>query len=189
MAGGYSGDKIPKGYELGQVSNYTRQQSKLHKNQFQHLGPDSFLSRLASGDQEMFNEIEAPAMKQFNALQGGTASRFSNMGMGARRSSGFQNTTNQASSDFAAQLQSNRLDLRNKALHDLMDMSNQLLNQRPYERDLFQKPQKQDKGALGGWGPTLGAIGGGAAGFFGSGGNPAAAYSGAKFGSGVLSGL
>lgn len=189
MASGYSGDKIPKGYEVGQLSNFDRKQTKLYKNQFQHLAPDSYLSKLASGDQEMFNEVEAPAMKQFNQLQGGLASRFSNMGMGARKSSGFQNTSNQAASDFAAQLQSNRLDLRNKALHDLMDMSNQLLNQRPYERDLFQKPQKQEKGALGGWGGVVGAVGGGAAGFFGSGGNPAAAYAGAKVGSSAFLGL
>lgn len=134
-------DIIPEGYSSGRMKNYTPQQMKLHESQFAHLGPDSYLSRLAGGDQSMFDEMEAPAFRQFQGLQGQIASRFSGMGMGGRKSSGFQNTSNQAASDFAQDLQSKRLGLRNQAIKDLMSMSNELLGQRPYEKFLTQKPQ------------------------------------------------
>jgi hypothetical protein len=133
------GDKIPKGYERGQLQQFTPEQMQLFQQMFGQLGPDSFLGRLAGGDQSMFEEMEAPAMRQFGQLQGGLASRFSGMGMGGQKSSGFQNTMNQAASDFAQQLQSQRLGLRNQAIQDLMGMSNQLLGQRPYEQFLTPK--------------------------------------------------
>ena len=60
--------------------------------------------------------MEAPALKQFSGLQGNLASRFSGMGSGARRSSGFQNTSNQAASDFAQQLQANKQDCSSRLL-------------------------------------------------------------------------
>lgn len=111
----------------------------------------------------MFNEIEAPAMKQFGALQGGLASRFSGMGTGGRHSSGFQNTANQAASDFAMQLQSNRQNLTRQALQDLMGYSNQLLGQRPQEKFLTQDPKNPWAEIAGKFG---GAIPGAVAGYF-----------------------
>lgn len=137
MTGGK--DIIPKGYRKGQITQYTPEQMGLFGALFSHLGPDSFINRLASGDQSMFEQLEAPALKQFGELQGNIASRFSGMGSGARRSSGFQNTMNQASSDFAQALQSQRLQLRNQALQDLFGMSEKLLGQRPYEKTLIKK--------------------------------------------------
>jgi hypothetical protein len=70
------------------------------------------------------------------------ASRFSGFdknALSARKGSGFQNSANQASSDFASQLQSNRMNIRNQAIKDLMGMSNDLLNQRPYQNYLMKK--------------------------------------------------
>jgi hypothetical protein len=134
-----TGNQIPKGYKAGQMQQFTPEQMQLFQQMFGNLGPDSFLSRLAGGDQSMFEQMEAPALRQFGELQGQLGSRFSGMGTGARRSSGFQNTTNQAASDFAQQLQSNRLGLQRQAIGDLMGMSNQLLNQRPYEQFLMKK--------------------------------------------------
>lgn len=133
------GNIIPKGYRQGQLQQFTPEQMQLFKQLFGNLGPDSFLSKLAGGDQSTFEQLEAPAMKQFQGLQGQLASRFSGMGTGARRSSGFQNTSNQATSDFAEQLQSNRLGLQRQAIQDLMGMGNQLLGQRPYEQTLTPK--------------------------------------------------
>ena len=144
MRGAYkSKDIIPKGYKTAQLNQFTPEQMQLFKSMFPHLSEDSFLSQIAGGDQEAFNEMEAPALKQFNELQGGLASKFSGMGMGGRHSSGFQNTSNQAAADFAGQLQSQRTGMRGQAIQSLMDMSNQLLGQRPTERALVQKPQKQ----------------------------------------------
>jgi len=134
-------EKIPSGYNKYQISQYEPEQTELFKNQFAHLDPNSFLSKLAMGDESQFEEMEAPAMKQFSALQGNLGSRFSGMGMGSQKSSGFQNTMNTASQDFAGQLQANRMGLRKQAITDLMGLSNQVLNQRPYEKGLQEKPK------------------------------------------------
>lgn len=145
------GNKLPKGYEAGQLQQFTPEQMQLFQQLFGQLGPNSFLGKLAGGDQSMFEQLEAPAMRQFQGLQGQLASRFSGMGTGARRSSGFQNTANQATSDFAQQLQSNRMGLQNQAIRDLMGLGNQLLGQRPYEQ-FVKKPFWQELlgGAAGG---------------------------------------
>lgn len=150
------GNKIPEGYSYGQVQQFTPEQMELFGQMFSHLGPESFLSKIAGGDQSMFAEQEAPALQQFSELQGGLASKFSGMGQGARGSSGFQNTMNQASSDFAQGLQSNRMNQRMQAIQELMGFSNQLLGQRPYETTLTEKPKPF-------WQELLGEIGGSAA--------------------------
>ena len=165
MTGGSSGmqkDKIPKGYQKGQLGQFTPEQMQLFKSMFGQLGPDSFLSQLAGGDEGMFDQLEAPALRQFGELQGGIASRFSGMGTGARKSSGFQNTMNSAAGDFAQQLQSQRMSLQRNALQDLMGMSNQLLQQRPYEQ--FLTPKKTPF-----WQSLLTSGVGGLAGGFGTG--------------------
>lgn len=134
------GDKIPKGYNKGTLQNFTPEQMDLFQSLFSNLGPDSFLGKIAGGDQQGFEEMEAPAMRQFQGLQGDIASRFSGAGMGARGGSGFKNSLNQATSDFAQDLQSKRQDFRRQAIRDLMGMSGDLLNQRPNENFLVQKP-------------------------------------------------
>lgn len=135
-----SGNKIPKGYQQGQLQQFTPEQQQLFQQMFSHVSPDSYLSRLAGGDQSMFEEQEAPALRQFSGLQGNLASRFSGMGTtGARRSSGFQNASNQAASDFAQDLQSRRQQLQQQAIQELMGLSSNLLGQRPYEQFLVPK--------------------------------------------------
>jgi hypothetical protein len=126
----------PEGYQQGKIQQFDKRQTQLYNQNFEHLGPDSYLSRLAGGDESLYADMEAPALRQFSELQGGIASRFSGQGMGGRRSSGFQNTMSAANSDFAQQLQSNRQSLRSQAIKDLMGMSNDLLNQRPSENYL-----------------------------------------------------
>ena len=171
-------EKIPSGYKKGSLQNFDPQQMQLYQQLFGHLGPDSFLSKLAGGDQETFGQIEAPALKQFNQLQGQIGSRFSGMGTGATKSSGFQNTMNSAAQDFAGQLQANRQSLQQQALQDLMGFSNQLLGQKPYDQFLIEKQKKQS-----GWGGAIGAGVGGVGGFLL--GGPAGAAAGAQAGYGV----
>lgn len=150
-ATGYSsGNKIPKGYEQGQLQQFTPEQMNLFKSLFGMVGPDSMTSKLASGDQSMFEQMEAPAMRQFGEMQGQLASRFSGMGMGGRRGSGFQNTMNQATSDFAQDLQSRRMDLQRQAIQDLMGMSTSLLGQKPQEKFLVEKQKPWWQELLGG---------------------------------------
>lgn len=138
-----TGNKIPKGYSTGQLQQFTPEQMELFRSLFSHLSPGSHLSRLAGGEEGLFQEMEAPALKQFSGLQGQLASRFSGMGLGGRRSSGFQNTANQAASDFAQQLQSQRQGLQRQAISDLMGLSGNLLSQRPYEQFLAKKQPKR----------------------------------------------
>lgn len=179
---GFYKEKIPKGYRAGKLQQFTPEQIELFQSLFGHLGPDSFLSQLAGGDQSAFEEMERPALRQFSELQGNLASRFSGAGSlgGARRSSGFQNTMNTAASNFAQELQANRLNLQNQARNDLFSMSQMLMGQRPFENFLIEKPQKQQSSGLGGlFGAGLGGIGG----FFA--GGPAGALTGAQLGYGI----
>jgi len=176
--------KIPEGYSEGQIPQYTPEQIELYRRLFEHTGEDSYLSRLAGGDQSLFEEMEAPAMRQFQGLQGQLASRFSGAGMGSRHGSGFNIAANQQTADFAQDLASKRQELQRQAIMDLQGFSDSLLNKRPTEKFLAQKPAKYEKekksGGAGGWAGAGGAIVGGALGFFG--GGPAGAAAGAKVG-------
>jgi len=155
---GRTGNMVPKGYRQGQLQQFSPEQMELFQRLFGQVGPESQLSRLAGGDQSQFEQLEAPALKQFGELQGNLASRFSGFGAGARRSSGFQNTMNQAASDFAQQLQAQRLGLQRQALQDLMGMSSQLLAQRPYEQFLVKKPPSFLQSLGGALGENLGSL-------------------------------
>jgi len=173
--GKYAGDKLPHGYEAGQLQQFTPEQMSLFESLFPYLSEDSDLARMAGGDQSMFEEMEAPAMRQFAGLQGNIASRFSGMGMGGRRSSGFQNTMGQAGSDFASDLQSKRQGLQRQALQDLMGLSSNLMNQKPYERFLSEKPKSFWEKLAGG---TLRAGGTAAGAYFGGPQGAQAGYQG-----------
>lgn len=185
-AGGFGGrtgmQKSVGGYNVKRLQQFTPEQMQLFQQLMGGVGPGlqgglSQLSNLAAGDQSQFEQLEAPALRQFGELQGNLASRFSGMGSGARRSSGFQNTMNSAASDLAERLQSQRLQLQQNAIQQLLGLSNQLLGQRPYEQFLQEKKPK-------GWQQLLGAglpiLGGAAGAVFGG---PMGAALGANLGS------
>ncbi len=153
--GGSTGDMIPKGYRKGQIQQFTPEQMDLFSQLFGHLGPDSFLSQLAGGDESQFEQMEVPAHRMFQGQLGQLASRFSGMGSGGRHGSGFQNSATAAASNFSQDLASNRQNLQRQALNDLMGLSNTLLNQRPQEKFLSQKQQKPDF-----WGQLIGGLAG-----------------------------
>lgn len=130
------------GYNQYQVQNFDKNQMGLYKKLFDLVGPQSFLSLLAQGDEGMFSQLEAPALRQFAGTQGNIASRFSGAGTGGRQSSGFQNSMNQAASNLSQDLQSQRMNLQNQAVRDLMSLSQQLLSNQPYTT-FFEKEQKK----------------------------------------------
>lgn len=174
------------GYTVKPVQQYTPEQMQLFQQLFGQVSPDSYTSRLAGGDESLFAEMEAPALRQFGELQGGMASRFSGMGgLGARKSSGFSNTMNQAASSFAQDLQSRRQELQRNAIRDLMGMSQQLLANEPYQ--YFSEPTQNKRSFLdklmGGALPIAGA---GIGGFFGG---PAGAAIGGQMGSQAAQGF
>ena len=146
--------KIPKGYAEASLQQFTPEQMQLFQDMFSHVGPESFTSRIAGGDQSAFGEMEAPALREFSGQLGNLASRFSGMGMGARKSSGFQNTATAASSNFAQDLASKRMGLQRQAIQDLMGMSKDLLGQRPFEKGLVEKQKPWWQELLMGLGQT-----------------------------------
>jgi len=144
LVGKGSGDVIPKGYNQGQLQQFTPEQLSLFKQMFGQVGQDSFLSKLAGGDEQTFQDIEAPQHRQFGEYLGNAGSRFAGMGStGNIKSSGFQNGITAASSGFAQDLASKRQGLQRQAMGDLFNMQNTLLGQRPYEKFVTKEPAKQ----------------------------------------------
>lgn len=162
MGSNYLDEQRPHGYSKFRSNNYTQAQNQQYNRLYGLVGPESSTYKTAMGDQSQFDEMEAPALRQFGALQGNLASKFSGAGMGARRSSGHQNSQNAAAQDFAGQLQANRQGLQRQAVQDLMGLSQQLLQSGPYTSGYAAKGAKE--GIAGGYGgPTgtvLGTIGG-----------------------------
>lgn len=114
-----------------------------------------YLSTLAGGDQSQFEQLEAPALRQFGQLQGNIASRFSGMGRGARQSSGFQNVMGGAAADLAERLQSQRMGLRQSAIAQLLGLGEQLLGTQLSENVLVPKKRSFFKELLLGAGPGI----------------------------------
>jgi len=161
---GPAGNKIPKGYSAGRLQQYTPEAMSLYQSLFPYVSPGSKLAQQAAGSDEGFAPYEDYAQRQFQEATGQLASRFSGMGMGARRGSGFQNLATQGAQDFASQLAMQRQGLQRQALMDLMGISESLLGQRPYENFLIKKQPKQSmfQKILGAGLPVAGAAIGGA---------------------------
>lgn len=186
-----SGDIIPKGYSKGQIQNFTPEQMQMLQQLIGMVGPDSQIAQMAGGNAN-WDEIEAPAWRQFQEAQGQLGSRFSGMGMGAQRGSGFKNQAGQLGSDFAMNLASQRQGLTRQALNDLMSMSNMLMGQRPQDKFLIEKPQKQQEQG-GFWNSVLPMVGTAAGSFFagpagGAAGGAAGSFLSNLFGGGMQSG-
>jgi hypothetical protein len=135
-----AGNIIPKGHRLAQIGQFSPQQMQLFSELFSHVSPQSYLSRLATGEE---GADETSAWRDFQSALGGLSSRFSGMGTGAKQSSAFQNTLSQSASDFALALKNQRSDLQRNALKELFALSESLLGQRPSEQFLVQKQQKR----------------------------------------------
>lgn len=136
---GKTGNQMPAGYTTGQMQQYTPEMMELYQQMMSQVSPDSYLGRLAAGDEGIFSEIEKPALQQFQGVLGGIASKFSGMGMGGRHSSGFGLSTSAAAQDFAGQLQSQRQGLQQQAIKDLAGISSDLLDKKPFESFAIKK--------------------------------------------------
>lgn len=139
---GAAGNKIPRGYSAGRLQQFTPEQNTLFQNLFSNVSPGSQLSQQAQGLDQGFAPQEEYAKRQFQEFSGDLGSRFSGLGMGARRGSGFQNQASQGAQDFAMKLAMQRQGLQRQAFQDLMGLSEGLLNQRPNEQFLIRKPPK-----------------------------------------------
>ncbi len=133
------------------------------------------MAQLASGGTpETWEQLEAPAMRQFGQLQGNIASRFSGGGGqgggqaagSLRHSSGFQNEMGEQAADLAERLQGQRLDYMNNASEQLRSLYHDLMSQDEYDTFITNKKKKQKwwQKAAGVALPIGGAIAGGFAG-------------------------
>jgi hypothetical protein len=182
---GAAGNKIPKGYAAGSLQQYDPEQMSLYKSLFGFAQPGGDLYERAMGSDKGFAPYEDYARRQFQEQTGEQASRFSGMGMGARRGSGFQNQATQGAQDFASNLAMQRQQLQRQALNDLRGLSGELLGYQPQENFLYKKEPKQSgwSKALGVGLPIAGAVAGG---IFGG---PAGAALGGQLGSTFASGF
>jgi hypothetical protein len=139
--GSLKGETIPEGYSKYKLQQFTPEQMQMLEQLIGHLGPEGWLSKLAMGDEGAFDEIEAPQKRQFSDTIAGIGSRYSGMGMGGQKSSGFQNEQTSAAQNFSQQLGSQRQKLKSDAFKDLMNFSNQALNQRPYDQGVSENPE------------------------------------------------
>lgn len=136
------GNIIPKGYRQGQLQQFGPEQMQLFQRLFGSVSPDSYLARLAGGDESAFEQYEKPAWRALGEAQGQLGSRFSQLSpgaMSAQRGSGFKNAASQQSMDFAERLAAQRHALQSSALSQMHELSSSLLNQRPNEQFLVQK--------------------------------------------------
>lgn len=133
--------KVP-GYKHRQLPQMTPEMMQLFQSLLGGLqggleGGTDFLSKLASGDEGTFQEMEQPAYAAFEKLLGQTGTRFSHAG--AQDSSYFDNAIAGQGAELAQNLQSQRLGIRNQAIQSLLGNSQQALGQRPYENILTPK--------------------------------------------------
>lgn len=137
-----------------------------------------FLTKIAGGDPSQFEQMEAPAHRQFQGMIGNISSRFSGQGdLGARRSSGFQHEATSASQSLAEKLQADRMGFQKGAIDQLLNIYQNLMGNDPYQMQLQQKKKPSWYGYLSGGLPIAGATIGGIA------GGPAGAVAGATIGS------
>ncbi len=144
-----TGSNIPNrnisGYNLKQTPNFTPQMKQLFDKLLGGVqgggglqGGLDYLSKLASGNEEAFAQMEKPAYSAFQGLLGNIGSRFA--GAGALGSSAFQNATSGAAQSFAENLGAQRHGIQQNALDKLLGLSERLLGQRPHEN--IMQPQR-----------------------------------------------
>jgi len=132
------------GYNQVQTPRLDPQQQQLFSQAFGAISPSiggafGQLGQLAGGNAGAYEELEAPAFRNLQRGLGATASRFSGMGTGARRSGGFARETGDQSRQLAENLQGQRLGLQQGFMNQLMSLYSSLLGTETHENSLIQK--------------------------------------------------
>lgn len=149
------------GYKQVNIPRLSPEQMQLFQQVFSQIQPGlgqaiGKLGGIAGGDEEAFRQLEAPALRQFGELQGQLASRFSGMGTGARKSSGFGLASNSAAQELAERLQSQRLGLQQSASDRLLGLYNQLMGTQTFDSAFLPKKRPFWQELLGGIAPGIG---------------------------------
>lgn len=166
-AGSILGKGKIAGYKYAQLPTMSPDQMNFFKSllgqsqQGAGQGVD-YLSKLAGGDQGMFEQMEAPAYSALQKAGSQLGSQFSGMGMGGQQSSGFQNALAGASGELGQNLASQRMGLQQNAIAELLGLSKSLLGTNTFENTLFEQPKKPSF-----WQSLLGGLQGAASKFLG----------------------
>ena len=164
----FPGAKLPSGYSAYSLPTMGSDQKGIYdmlKGQFQGGAGDVYqkLFGMASGDEGTFDQLEKPALRQFNeVIAPGIASRYS--GSGISNSSGMQNSIAGAGASLAEQLQSQRTGLMRQSMQDVLGLGNMLLGTPTQQFGITQKESllrdlMQLLGTAGGqFGSTYGAL-------------------------------
>lgn len=100
-----------------------------------------FLSKLSGGDQSQFEQLESPYYSALDRAGAQLGSRFSGLGMGGQQSSGFQNALAGQAKDLSELLGSQRMQLQQNAIRELLGLSQSLLGTPTFQN--FLTPPKQ----------------------------------------------
>ena len=124
------------GYKAHQIQNYTPQAMKFYEDYMDKIGGGAmkgadYYTKIAAGDQSVFDEIEKPAYNAYEKQIGALGNRFSHLG--ALDSNYFENATAGAGRELQENLASKRTELRQKAIDTLMNQSSALLDKKPFE--------------------------------------------------------
>lgn len=164
----FPGANIPKGYDLYSLPTMGGGQKDIYnllKGQFQGGAGDVYqkLFGMARGDAGTFDQMEAPALRQFQqTIAPGIASRYAGSGIGA--SSGMQNSIANAGANLAENLQAQRTNLMRQSMQDVLGIGNTLLGTPTQQFGITQKENllrdlMQLLGSAGGQlGSTYGAL-------------------------------
>lgn len=157
------------GYRQISMPRLTPEQQQLFSQVMGASGPGILggignLSQMAGGGSpEFWEQLEAPAHRQFGQAIGGIGSRFSQLApgaMSAQRSSGFQNALTGAAGDFASQLQSQRMGMQQSAIQQLLGLYGNLIGTQQFDTRLLPKKKPFWQELLGSLAPGLGQFGG-----------------------------
>lgn len=167
--GGLTGDKAKQGstYNKGQLSsiNDILQSIKgmrggtqdITQNPNYQQGNDFFNSLF--NDQNFFNKFEAPAMRQFEELQGDIGNRFAGMGSGGSTgSTGFRNVMAREGQNLATNLAAQRGQMQQNAVPQMLSYAQQpFQNLMSLYGQALQPTQNQYMPATPGFGGNIGA--------------------------------
>lgn len=135
--------KIPKGFSMYSLPTMGGGQKDIYemlKGQFQGGAGDVYqkLFGLASGNEGMFEQLEAPALRQFQQqIAPGIAQRYAGGGIGA--SSGMQNSLASAGANLAQDLQAQRTGIMERSMQNVLGLGNMLLGMPTQQFGLVQK--------------------------------------------------
>src|ERR1044071_6394499 len=162
-----TGSKIPKGYSQYSLPTMGADQKHVYdmlRSQFQAGAGDVYqkLFGLAGGKSDMFEQLEAPALRQFQQqIAPGIAARSS--GSGISNSSGMQNAIAGAGANLAENLQAQRMGLMERSMQNVLGLGDRLLGTQTQQFGLVQKENilRDIMQLLGSAGSQIGGIYGG----------------------------